>query len=197
MKKIENFNLKTEKQKLREIIKERQKNLSDSYVQEASQKIQEKILSSEIYKNAEKIFVYISTPKEPSTIEIINQAFNDGKKIYVPKCVNKKMFAVRIFNSNMKNLIPGHFGILEPADFSDSLTAKDFDLIIVPCLSASLDGKRLGHGGGYYDKFLAELKINSEFGIKKICLCFSEMLCEKIPMDENDIYISVVTEINS
>ena len=185
MKKIENL-----KQELRKKFLERQKNLSDSYVKEASEKIQAKILSSDVFKNAEKIFIYISTSKEPSTWEIIKNALNDGKKVYVPKCRNKNMFAVRIYD--FENLIQGKLGILEPENFSEILPCEDFDLIIVPCLSASVDGKRLGHGAGYYDKFLSKSRENQNI----ICLCFHEMLSSEIPMGENDFYIPKVFKDN-
>ena len=173
---------------LRKIMLTRQKNLTDSYIEKASKNIQAQVLSSQIYKNAKKIFIYISTRREPSTIEIIKQALSEGKEIYVPKCVDRNMLAVRIYN--MKNLIPGSLGILEPKNCSETLTAKEFDLIIVPCLAASIDGKRLGHGAGYYDKFLAECKNKNT-----ICLCFYKMLNSDIPMSKYDIYMSkVLTE---
>ena len=54
---------------------ERQKNLPDDYVKTASLAIQEQIFSSNLYINADKIFTYISTPKEPSTLEIIETEF--------------------------------------------------------------------------------------------------------------------------
>ncbi|MBR1486943.1 MAG: 5-formyltetrahydrofolate cyclo-ligase [Synergistaceae bacterium] len=171
---------------MRKKFRERLKNLSDSYVKAASEKVQTQILASDAFKNAEKIFIYISTPKEPSTLEIIKNSLNDGKKVYVPKCKNQEMFAVRIYD--FENLIPGKLGILEPESFSEILPCEDFDLIIVPCLSASVDGKRLGHGAGYYDKFLAKSRENQNI----ICLCFHEMLSSEIPMCENDFFIPSV-----
>ena len=177
------------KENLRKLMLMRQENLTKSYIEKAGKNIQAQILSSQVYQKAKKIFIYINTPKEPPTIGIINQALSEGKKIYVPKCVNKNMFAVRIFN--LKNLIPNRLGILEPRKISDNLTANEFDLIIAPCLSASLDGKRLGHGAGYYDKFLADSKENKNI----ICLCFHKMLNLDIPMNENDFFIpKVLTE---
>ena len=172
---------------LRKIMLTRQKNLTESYIEKAGKNIQAQILSSQIYQKAKRIFIYINTRKEPPTIEIIKQALNEGKEIYVPKCVDKNMLAVRIFN--LKNLIPGKLGILEPKNFSETLTAKEFDLIIAPCLAASVDGKRLGHGAGYYDRFLAEGNQNI------ICLCFYKMLNSDIPMNEHDVYMpKVLTE---
>ena len=90
------------KKNLRKIMLERQKNLSESYVEAASRNIHEQIFSSELFRNAENIFTYISTEKEPDTFAVIKKAFSENKKIYVPKCTENKMSAVRIYN--MKNL---------------------------------------------------------------------------------------------
>lgn len=181
------------KKQLRKIMLERQRNLSESYIIAASESIAGQLLSCEHYQKSEKIFIYVSTAREPDTLAIINDALNNNKKVYIPKCVNKEMYAVRI--NDMKNLIVGGLGILEPAeaplqgDYSGNITAGELDIIIAPCLSASLDGKRLGHGMGYYDKFLSNSKSHT------VCLCFGKMLCDKIPMNENDVYMSdVITE---
>jgi len=178
---------------IRNLMRGRQKNLSKYYIKEASKNIQEQIFSSELYKNAKKIFTYVSMPREPSTIEIIEQAFNEGKEVYVPKCEGLNMYAVKIYN--LDDLRPGKLGILEPdwrsdkpENFSETLTAKEFDLIIVPCLSAYFDGRRLGHGMGYYDRFLADCRKNKNI----ICLCFYKMLRSDIPMNEDDVYVSKV-----
>ena len=63
---------------MRNIMRIRQKNLTGSYIEKASKNIQEQIFSSELYKNAKKIFTYVSTPHEPSTIEIIEHALSAG-----------------------------------------------------------------------------------------------------------------------
>lgn len=171
---------------IRNLMRSRQKNLSEDYIKEASKNIQEQIFSSELYKNAKKIFTYVNMPHEPSTIEIIEQALNEDKEVYVPKCEGLNMYAVKIYN--LDDLRPGKLGILEPEIFSETLTAKEFDLIIVPCLSAYFDGRRLGHGMGYYDRFLADCRKNKN----TICLCFYKMLRSDIPMNKDDVYISKV-----
>lgn len=179
------------KNKLRQIMLSKRKALSSSYKEAASLSIQEQVLSSSLFIKANTIFTYINTPDEPSTIKIIETALDSGKAVYVPKCMEGNMFAVRIYN--LKNLVKGKLGILEPREphSSDDIDYDDW-LIIVPCLSAFLDGRRLGHGAGYYDRFLAGCGKNT------VCLCFREMLCPDIPMMEHDVYMSwVVTEKES
>ncbi len=49
------------------------------------------------------------------------------------------------------------FGIVEPPlDICVEQIAPD--LVVTPCLAVSVFGERLGYGGGYYDKFLADLE---------------------------------------
>ena len=177
-----------DKKELRRILDSRLSGLSESYITSAGGSISDMLLASEEYRKALSIFVFVSTEREPSTRGIILKALSDGKEVYVPKCVDETtMLAVRI--RDMNDLVPGSFGILEPAVVTETKTAGELDLIIVPCLAASLGGKRLGHGRGYYDRFLSDHADNA------ILLCFSAMLLDDIPTEEHDILIpKVITD---
>ena len=175
------------KKQLRKQMRDLMRSLPADYVRAAGADIQEQILSSARYREAERIFLFISVPKEPPTDRILRQALADGKKVYVPKCSAKKMLAVRI--RDPEHLYPGMLGILEPSDCSETVTAEELDLILVPCLAAAPDGRRLGHGGGYYDRFLEG---HTE---KAVCLCFRRMFCEEIPTGQYDVPMPcVITE---
>jgi len=173
------------KKALRKAIKARVNALSESYRAAASDAIQRQVLESDAYRTAESVFPYIAMPTEPDTRRIIERALSDGKRVYVPKCVSKtEMIAVRIRSAD--DLQPGAYGIPEPVDCSETAEPDRIDLILVPCVSASKDGKRLGHGAGYYDRFLAESNG------KTICLCFREALCDEIPTEETDVRVGRV-----
>ena len=184
---MEQSPIKNEKKLLRKELLAKRKELPEEYRRAAGESIQEQVLSSPEYAEARSLFVYVSMPGEPSTERIIRQALADGKEVYVPKCVGKEMLAVRIGGTD--ELRPGTMGIPEPADCAETKTAGYLDLILVPCVSASEDGRRLGHGGGCYDRFLA-----GEHG-SAVCLCFRRLLCADIPVDENDVRIPrVITD---
>ena len=71
------------------------------------------------------------------------------------------------------------------------MAEEDYDLVIVPCLCAGKNGERLGHGAGYYDRFLQGSRW------LKICLCLEENIREDIPMGQHDLYMDlVITEEN-
>ena len=94
------------------------------------------------------------------------------------------MLAVRIHS--LAELQPGAWGIPEPRYWTEEITAYALDFILVPCVSASLDGKRLGHGAGYYDRFLAGKADHA------VCLCFHRLLRDDIPITDNDAILPMV-----
>ena len=180
--------IREQKKAARKRLSERLMTLDSAYVSSAGKRIEDKLLASDEYKDARCVFVYVSTGNEPSTREIMKRALDDGKELYVPKCLTlPEMLAVRI--KDISDLIPGTMGILEPSVITETKDASELDLIIVPCISASYDGKRLGHGAGCYDRFLEGC------ADKAVVLCFSRMTDPDIPVDEHDVLIpKVITE---
>ena len=159
--------------------------LSVEYIQNASKLIQQKIIDTEEFRNSRKIFCYVSVSKEVSTSEILSEALI-SKKVYVPKCLDRKeMKAARIHS--LDNLVTGKYSIPEPADVEE--TEYEFDLIIVPCICAGKNGERMGHGAGFYDRFLSHSKG------KTLCLCFEERIIDDIEMNSHDVFMDeVITE---
>lgn len=120
---------------------------------EKSEKITKKLISSQFYKNAENIFVYVSTEDEVDTRALIEKMLADGKTLSAPKCVEKGIMKACKFTS-LPELLPDKFGILAPAGEE----MERIDLIIVPGVVFSEKLHRLGYGGGYYDRFLEKCK---------------------------------------
>ncbi len=165
------------KREMRRQAAERLKALPAERICESSGKITEAVLSSGLYREAESLFVYVSIGREPDTREIIRRALLEGKQVYVPRCGRPpRMEAVRIESPG--ELRPGRMGIPEPPEGGE--TAERADLVIVPCVSVSRDGRRLGHGGGYYDAFLRGKKLVT------VCLCHADMMREDIPTAAED-----------
>ena len=175
------------KKELRKRLRIKSDSLDECYKKEADSVITEVFTELPLFKESKSLFIYVSTQNEPDTYAIIEEAFKHNKDVYVPKCLaENRMQAVRI--KSFDELHEGAFGIPEP-DFSDTLSPKSFDIAVIPCVSAWTDGRRLGHGAGYYDRFLENRSA------VKICLCFEKMLCDEIPVSEHDVYMDyVITE---
>ena len=184
-----------DKRELRAILRERSASLPEEYIESAGRAIAANAEGSELYEDANRIFIYVSMPREPRTDEIIEDALRKGRQVYVPRCIKGPehlMEGVRI--NSLDDLEAGFYGIREPRRCAEAANEEicapeELDLAIIPCISAWTDGSRLGHGAGCYDRFLAHCTC------PKMILCFEKMLDARIEMDEHDIYMDIlVTE---
>ena len=178
---------KLDKKELRKTVYEKSHRLDDGYKRAARDTIMRKVLESKEFREAGTVFVYLGTESEPGTDGIIKAAKAAGTRICVPRCV-KKPFMDAVELTDETRLVPGSFGIKEPEN-GRIVEPKDIDLAIVPCVSVTRDGRRLGHGGGFYDAFLKKT------GAIRMCLCFARLLSENIPVDEYDVMMDgIVTD---
>lgn len=109
--------------------------------------ILEQLKGSEVWKKADSIGLYMAEPLEFD----LSQLFQDSnKKILIPKTLpgRKMIFAAY----EPEHVQRSSFGILEPM----SEVALKPDLILVPGLAWNEAGYRVGFGGGYYDRYLAD-----------------------------------------
>ena len=177
-----------EKKRLRRLCRERVGAMPEEERRSAGAAIAEQILRSPAWRESHTVFLYVSTPREPDTSALLAQARAEGKTVCVPKCLSSGIMAACRVDSP-DELKPGTLGLLEPENTERALPAEEIDLAVVPCVAAGRDGSRLGHGGGYYDRFLEGQRM------KKLCLCFDCTLFDRVPREENDIRMdAVVTE---
>ncbi len=88
------------------------------------------------------------------------------------------------------SLVPAGFGTLEPAA---SREARAPDVLLVPLLAFDRQGYRLGYGGGFYDRSLAELRAVK--AVQAVGVAFSALQVEAVPRDANDQPLDwIVTE---
>src|SRR3546814_16996288 len=61
------------------------------------------------------------------------------------------------------------------------------DVLFVPLVGFATDGRRLGQGGGHYDRWLA-----AHPGARAIGLAWDEQLCEDLPHETHDIRLDAI-----
>ncbi len=104
---------------------------------------------------AKTVFCFVSLPCEPDTRPILRAALAQGKRLCVPRVLGGGKMECVVLPA-LSGLAPGIMNILEPeAALQTRLSPAEIDLALIPCLTAAENGARLGHGGGYYDRFLA------------------------------------------
>lgn len=87
------------------------------------------------------------------------------------------------------SLEKGLYGILQPADDPETcIEPNQIDIFLCPGLAFTNSGQRLGKGGGYYDRLLAQRSPQS----KLIGICFSQQVLAHLPTDDHDIMVGQV-----
>ncbi len=147
----------------------------------------ESLLKWKVFKEAKTVHVFISNPKEPATKPIISHCWNSGKKVVVPQVLPNKLDLAHSEIKSFDNLIYGMFGIQEPRpEKRIPMTPDTFDLVIVPGVAFDRKGGRLGHGKGYYDRFL---ELTSAY---ILALAFDFQLIESVPTELHDIPMNAI-----
>ena len=173
-KNIRKDGLKEEKKLLRSRLRKKARSLDPAYCTAADLAIRELLFSLPEYQKASRIFCFVSQPTEVDTRPIILDALSKGKTIAVPRCVGNGVMNAHRIQDPETDLAPGSYGILEPSPESPVTDPAVLDLILVPCCSCSHDGRRLGFGGGFYDRYLEKTSAIT------IVLCREELICEEI-----------------
>ena len=181
------------KKTIRKNISKERDLLSQDEINKKSQAIRETFLKTNLYKEAQSIFSFISFGSEVDTHPLAKQILQDGKKLGVPYTIPKSRdMIVAGIQDFQRDLESGYYGILAPRKNElDLLEAKNIDLVIVPGLAFDNKGYRVGYGGGYYDTFLAKIRKDTI----KVGISFDLQLIEKCPINQFDIPVDfIVTE---
>ena len=173
------------KKELRTEIREAIKTLDQEYITKTDSAICDRIIALPAFKSCRNFFGFIPMKSEVDIKPVIEYAWKSGKNVIVPLCMPEGRMSLRVINS-YDDLEPGAYGIMEPKTSCVEVGISDIDFCLVPCVSCSHDGKRLGNGGGYYDRFLEKYK-----GEKAI-LCREKLIRENIPMEPFDAVVTPV-----
>lgn len=142
------------KSELRKQVLQEMKAISQEQKQAIEQALTERLLHHPFYQEAKVIATYLSFPHEFQTQGLIEQAMRDGKKVLIPKTYSKGRMDFVVYD--LQQLVKTSFGLLEPQGNLEVVDASQIDLIHVPGLAFTMEGYRIGYGGGYYDRYLEQ-----------------------------------------
>jgi 5-formyltetrahydrofolate cyclo-ligase len=142
------------------------------------------------WKDSQTIGITISRKFELDTTYIIKKAWEEGKKVGVPKCYShdKKMEFREILSFHeLENV---YMDLYEPrVEETPFIFPDQIDLLVVPGLVFDKEGFRIGYGGGYYDRYLQNYKG------AKISLAYTGQTTVALPHEEYDIPVDqIITE---
>lgn len=173
-----------DKKELRRKIREKKRAMTEEQIESASRALGEKFAQCDAYKNARTIYGYLPYNQEVRTVPMLERAMREGKRVAVPKVYGEEMKF--IYMDDLSKVEAGYANIPEP--IADGPVAEDpTALVLMPGLAFDEKGNRMGYGGGFYDKFLAQ-----EPEHPTVALCYAFQMVENIPTEAYDIPVDCV-----
>ncbi len=176
------------KKRLRAEVRASERAMTPEEKQRADAAITQAILSTELYRSAKTVFAFVGTDREIDTAVLLRDILRSGRRLCVPLCTGNGIMQPKEIRS-ISELAPGTYGIPEPSAACCTVTPEEIDLVIVPCVSCSHTGARLGQGGGFYDRFFEHYRGAS------ILICREQLTREDIPTEPHDVrFQTVITD---
>ena len=162
--------------------------MSDGVRQEHSVRACELLLGLEQFGRAATVMAYIPLPDELDIGPVLQAAWAQGKVVVMPRIIWAKHELRPIVTHNLDgDMMAGRHGLSEPAG-SEELSLGDIDLVIVPAVGFDRRGHRMGRGGGFYDRFLAQPQLRAN----TVGITFSQQIVEELPILSHDQAVQMI-----
>lgn len=137
-----------------------------------------------------RIVAYIPLADE---FDFINVLLKSELPVYLPRITEIPQMEFRLFTDHDPDRLErGHYGILQPRAEAPQLEMplSSEDMVIVPSLAVNRDGRRLGRGGGFYDRWKEYLE-----RARVLSLLPEELVDLDFPSENHDLRLNaVITE---
>ena len=151
------------------------------------------LLSLPEFDSAQTIMTYLSFFGEADTFGLARAALEMGKRLVVPKVLSKSKTLLACEIRDLESgLVKNRYGILEPdEEHTCPFEPGKIDFHVIPGMAFDRRGYRLGHGGGYYDRFLHHIPQPSFFA----GIGYHFQILDTLPHDPWDVPVHcLVTE---
>lgn len=167
---------------LRKSVLNEMKQLDKRSHQLKSEAIHRRLMEDAAFADARTVALTISSFPEVDTLRLIEECWKKGKKVAIPKCIPSERGMDFYFVESFEQLEVVYMQLKEPkVKETEYVASEKIDLMIVPGVVFSHAGYRIGFGGGYYDRYLANYK-----GVTR-SLAFDLQVVAKVPVEEHDI----------
>jgi 5-formyltetrahydrofolate cyclo-ligase len=174
------------KSALRRSVRDARRSLSDHERREASEAISTRIRLLPELLTSRAVLVYAASAWEVDVEAAANHLRGRGVRTLYPRVDGGDLDLVSV--TRIDELVDGHRGIREPR--GPALDPAIIDAVLVPGVAFDLRGRRLGQGGGHYDRLLPRIEDALRIGVAFTC-----QIVPQVPMDDHDIEMDLlVTE---
>lgn len=174
---------------LREKVLRRRDALSDQERASLSRRVIGTVLDLPAYGSSDVVLAYASFGTELQTDKFLRCVLDDGKTLALPRVEGGGLV---LYETSIlaRDLVPGTWGIREPNPERCSPADPDrVDFALIPGVAFDQNGRRLGYGGGFYDRLIGgelpgrALLVSGAFGTQMV---------DGVPVDPHDAPVDVV-----
>ncbi len=143
------------------------------------------------FRRASVVMLYMPLPSELDVTALALRCFQLGKSVCVPRVEweQKRMVAVEIHRWDDRGMRTEH-GVREPIEGAP-VAARDIDVVFCPAMAFDVAGRRLGRGGGFYDRFLGQQELKAT----AVGIGFDVQVFDELPVLAHDAPLhAVVTD---
>lgn len=187
------------KRELRRRIRSSLLSMPQDSIDRESVSLVQKFVTSVTYKNASSIALYASMPHELNTSSLLHRAFEDSKRVFLPRVISKENHDMVMLEcksmDELNSWVPNSWKIREPPLEEGRLQSpKDvqLDVVVVPGVAFDSLCRRCGQGMGFYDKFLAACHSSKRPMPYTVALALSVQMVDTVPTDDSDWQIDEV-----
>jgi len=166
----------------KQILRTQCRTLRDALTAEAvaatSARICKHLAAWPTFQAAQSIASYMAFGNEISLMPLMKQ-LND-KRWTIPRTLVKPEPRLIFHPYDPARLVRHRFGMLEPDASLPAVEPRDFDLVLVPGVAFDREGRRLGYGGGFYDRFLPKV------AAVKVGIVYAALIVDQVPHNAFD-----------
>jgi 5-formyltetrahydrofolate cyclo-ligase len=147
-----------------------------------------RLLSTPWWRDAGTVLSFLAMPGEPDPRAVVAAARAAGKPAAAPLIVDGDL-QFRVIAGNTERLARDARGIPQPDPSWPAWTPGSDParvLVVTPGLAFDEKMRRLGRGGGYYDRFLARLRALPGIRCTAVAFCLDEQVVDRLPHDVRD-----------
>jgi 5-formyltetrahydrofolate cyclo-ligase len=138
------------------------------------------------YERCRRLVVYAALPDELPLTEAAQNALAAGKRLLWPR-VGAGAHMTFASVDRIESLVPGRYGVREPPPFVPVEELGPDVLVLAPGVAFDPSGGRLGRGGGFWDRVLAEARGAVVFGVG-----YELQWVERVPREPHDRLVDAV-----
>ncbi len=180
-----------EKEAIRKEMRAKRRAVTPDQREAASRLLTERLLQNPHIKSAACVAVYMASVQELDLAALIAELLRRGIQIAAPRWNGTDYDLAVLESLETSALREGPMHILEPQATARQIAPSQVDVWLIPGLAFTHAGSRLGYGGGWYDRLLA----NAAPAAHRIGVGYDFQVLEALPTEMHDCSLTEIVAV--